>query len=318
MKTTRREMLIKSSALTAIGATAGLLGNPSQARAAASSDPTVSSELRYCLNTSTIRGHELSIEKEVDLVAAAGYSGIEPWIRKLEAFKKGGGKLADLKKRLDDHGLKVESAIGFANWIVDDDAKRKAGIEQLKRDMDMLRQIGGTRIAAPPAGATDAQVNLDRAAERYAAALKVGKEIGVIPLVELWGFSKSLHRLGELMYVAVECGDPDAALLLDVYHIYKGGSDFKGLQLVDGSAVKVLHMNDYPDIERAKINDKDRVYPGDGVGPVTEVLRSLSETGFRGVLSLELFNPTYWKQDPAVVLKKGLDSMKAAVAKLKA
>lgn len=317
MKTTRREMLIQTSALTAMGATAGMLSTASHTQAADSSAATVSSELRYCLNTSTIRGQKLSIEKEVDLVAAAGYSGIEPWIRELDAFKKGGGKLADLKKQLDDHGLKVESAIGFANWIVDDDAKRKAGLEQLKRDMDMLRQIGGTRIAAPPVGATDAQVNLDRAAERYAAALKVGKEVGVIPLVELWGFSKSLHRLGELMYVAVECGDPDAALLLDVYHIYKGGSDFKGLQLVDGSAVKVLHMNDYPDIERTKIGDKDRVYPGDGTGPVTEVLHSLTKTGFQGVLSLELFNPTYWKQDPAVVLKKGLDSMKAAVAKLK-
>lgn len=312
MKTTRREMLTHTSALTAASVLATAL--PSQA--ASTNDATVSSELRYCLNTSTIRGQELSIEKEVDLVAAAGYSGIEPWIRKLDAFRKGGGKLADLKKRLDDHGLQVESAIGFANWIVDDDAKRKAGLEQLKRDMDTLRQIGGTRIAAPPAGATNKQVNLDRAAERYAAALKVGNEMGVTPLVELWGFSKSLHRLGELMYVAVECGDPAAALLLDVYHIYKGGSDFKGLQLVDGSAVKVLHMNDYPAIDRDKIADKDRVYPGDGVGPVTEVLQTLTKTGFRGVLSLELFNPTYWKQDPAAVLKKGLDSMKAAVAKL--
>ena len=116
------------------------------------------------------------------------------------------------------------------------------------------------------------------------------------------------------MYVAVESGDPDAALLLDVYHIYKGGSDFKGLSLVDGKAVKVLHMNDYPDISRDKIGDADRVYPGEGVGPVGQVLRTLVATGFTGVLSLELFNRTYWEQDPATVLKKGIDSMKKAVA----
>jgi 2-keto-myo-inositol isomerase len=31
---------------------------------------------------------------------------------------------SDLKKRISDCGLTVESAIGFAEWIVDDDARR--------------------------------------------------------------------------------------------------------------------------------------------------------------------------------------------------
>lgn len=313
MKQSRREMIVQTGVMAAAGS---LLTSQVQAQP---SQPTAKrpATLRYCLNTSTIRGQKLTIEKEIDLIAKAGYQGIEPWIREIQQFKDSGGKLSDLKKQLDDQGLQVEGAIGFASWIVDDDAKRKEGLETLKRDMDMLRQIGGTRIAAPPVGATNEPVNLDRAAERYADALKVGRSMGVLPLVELWGFSKSLHRLGELMYVAVECGDPDAALLLDVYHIYKGGSDFKGLGLVDGSAVKVLHMNDYPDMDRETIADKDRVYPGDGVGPVTDVLNTLVATGFEGVLSLELFNPTYWKQDAAVVLERGLASMKAAVAKTK-
>ena len=118
------------------------------------------------------------------------------------------------------------------------------------------------------------------------------------------------------MYVGVESGNPDAALLLDVYHIYRGGSDFKGLSLVDGHAVKVLHMNDYPDIPRLKIGDKDRVYPGDGIAPIPSILRTMQATGFRGVLSLELFNPTYWEDDIENVLKKGLSSMKEAVAQI--
>ncbi len=311
MKQTRREMIVQAGAMAATGS---LVTSLAQADAAVPPKGKFA-PLRYCLNTSTIRGQKLTLDKEIDLIAEAGYQGIEPWIREIQQYKDSGGKLSDLKKRLDDHGLQVEGAIGFATWIVDDDAKRKEGLETLKRDMDMLRQIGGVRIAAPPVGATKEPVNLDRAAERYAEALKVGRSVGVLPLVELWGFSKSLHRLGELMYVAVECGDPDAALLLDVYHIYKGGSDFKGLGLVDGSAVKVLHMNDYPDMDRTTIADKDRVYPGDGVGPVSDVLNTLTATGFEGVLSLELFNPTYWKQDAATVLKKGLASMKEAVAK---
>ena len=316
MKTTRRELLARSAAFAGAGLLASQPFGTTPVQAAEASLDTVLPQLRYCLNTSTIRGQKIPLDKEIDLVAKAGYTGIEPWIREIQQYKESGGNLSDLKKKLDNHGMKVESAIGFANWISDDGAKRKKGLEDLRRDMDLLRQIGGTRIAAPPAGGTDVAVNLDRAAERYADAMKVGKSVGVIPLIELWGFSKSLHRLGELMYVAVESADPDAALLLDVYHIYKGGSDFKGLGLVDGSAVKVLHMNDYPDIPREKIGDRDRVYCGEGVAPIPTILRTMIDAGFRGVLSLELFNPKYWEDDVEQVLARGLKSMKDAVAKI--
>ena len=75
-------------------------------------------------------------------------------------------------------------------------------------DMDMVRQIGGTRIAAPPSGATKEAVHLLRAAERYRALLEIGDKIGVTPQVELWGFSRSLNRLGETAFVAMESGHP--------------------------------------------------------------------------------------------------------------
>jgi hypothetical protein len=75
-------------------------------------------------------------------------------------------------------------------------------------------------------------------------------------------------------------------------------------------------LNDYPaDPQRDKITDRDRVYPGDGIAPLTQILRDLLANGSRAVLSLELFNPTCWKQDPLEVAKTGLSKMKAAVHK---
>ena len=41
------------------------------------------------------------------------------------------------------------------------------------------------------------------------------------------------------------------------------------------------------------IADADRVYPGDGVAPIKQILRDLRAIGFRGMLSLELFNREY-------------------------
>jgi sugar phosphate isomerase/epimerase len=268
------------------------------------------------LNTGTIRGQKLPLEQAVDLVAAAGYDGIEPWIGEIETYVKNGGRLPDLRKRIADRGLIVESAIGFAAWIAEDEAQRRAGLEQAKRDMDLLRQIGGTRIAAPPAGGTQTKFDLLQIAERYRALLAAGAEIGVTPQVEIWGPSANLSRLGEAVFVAIESGRRDACLLPDVYHVYKGGSDFAGFKMVAGTSMHCFHMNDYPaDPPRETIGDKDRVYPGDGIAPLSEILQTIAAAGFSGALSLELFNREYWAQDAALVVRTGLEKMQAAVAK---
>ena len=271
----------------------------------------------YCLNTSTLMGQKLPITELIDLAGKAGYGAIEPWIGELDTFTKGGGSLKDLRKRFADNGLKVASAIGFFDWIVDDDARRKKGLDEARRNMEMVREIGGDTIAAPPAGATDqADLNLHRAAERYRVLLELGDQFGVVPQVEVWGFSKCVNHLGDAALIAVESNHPKACILADVYHLYKGGGGSKGLRLISGRAMHCFHMNDYPaSPPRETIGDEHRVYPGDGIAPLGEILRDLRDIGFRGALSLELFNRDIWKQEPATVAKTGLQKMKEAVEK---
>lgn len=271
----------------------------------------------FCLNTSTIMGQKLGLVKEIEIAAETGYDGIEIWINSLERYLAEGGKLSDLKKRINDLGIKVEDAIGFAQWIVDDNDTRMRALEQAKREMDLLSQIGCTRIAAPPAGATEkAGLDLYKAAERFRALQVLGEQMGVIPQLEVWGFSQNLSRLSQVLFVAAEAGHPNTKILPDVYHLHKGGSDLDGLKLLKGNAIDIFHINDYPaEPTQEKIADKDRVYPGDGVAPISNILKDLHKTQGTTVLSLELFNPEYWKQDAKTVAKTGLENMKASVKK---
>ncbi len=298
--------------LAASSLAAGALALP--AKAVERSDPE-RPKLKFCLNTSTIRGQKLSLPEQIRVAADAGFDGIEPWIGDLSGYVESGGKLSDLKKQLDDSGLSVESAIGFAQWIVDDDATRKKGLEEARRDMEMLTQIGGKRIAAPPIGAhKEPGPALPIIAQRYRKLLEVGAQIGVVPQLELWGFSKTLSRLGELAYVATEASHEDACVLPDFYHIYKGGSDFAGLSMIEASKMEVFHINDYPaNPTRATIADKDRVFPGDGVCDLKGIIGNLVANGFDGCFSLELFNPEYWKRDALAVAKEGLAKMKSVM-----
>lgn len=270
---------------------------------------------KMCLNMSTIRGQGLDAAGEIEVAGKAGYDAIEPWFRQINAYVESGGSLKDLKKRIDDHGLTVESAIGFAAWAVNDPGKRAAGLEEAKRDMDTIAQLGGIRIAAPPAGiGKEDVVELDDVADRYRVLLELGDEMGVVPQVEMWGGHPTIGTVEKALYVAIRAGHPKACFLGDVYHTYKGGSSFESLLLMGPHALQSYHMNDYPaDPPRETIKDADRVFPGDGVAPITEILQKFKSVGAYPSLSLELFNKTYWEMPALECAKIGLEKMQAVV-----
>jgi 2-keto-myo-inositol isomerase len=114
----------------------------------------------------------------------------------------------------------------------------------------------------------------------------------------------------------VECGHPKACLLPDVFHMYRGGSPFEGLRQLGPHSMPMVHLNDYPaNPPLDQINDSHRVFPGDGIAPLGDILRMIRSVGAMPVLSLELFNKEYYKQDVFEVASTGLKKMKAVVAK---
>src|SRR6201999_3942653 len=109
--------------------------------------------------------------------------------------------IADVKKRLGDLGLKIEDLISFTEWVADDNDTRKNGIEQLKREMGMMAEIGCKRIAATGKGITPGAVpDLKTIADRYRVTLELGDTTGVVPQIEMWGFQKNMSKVSEVLY----------------------------------------------------------------------------------------------------------------------
>ena len=138
-----------------------------------------------------------------------------------------------------------------------------------------------------------------------------------MPQLEFWGASDTLYNFSQALAIAAAANDRDARILPDIYHLFRGGSGFDGLQLVNGKVIEIIHINDYPASKPVnEQTDSDRVYPGDGAAPVKQVLRDLKAMGGTKVLSLELFNKNYWAQDAMLVASTGLQKMKSLVKEI--
>ncbi len=313
MGLSRRRVL--GGAVAAFGAAVASsnAGERQAPRPASASTRPANEPFGYCLNTSTIRGNNLDIIGIVQAASKAGFQAIEPWIMELDRYTASGGTLKDLGKRIADAGLTVEDVIAFNSFLDDDDVRRAASMEKLKVDMDKVAQIGGHRIAAPP-GNNRAAVSLDNAATYYRDALEMGEKMGVQPLLELWGTHPVLGPLSHGIYATVAAGRADASLLLDVFHLYKSGTPFTSVRQINGGSLHIMHLNDYPQAaDSSSLNDGNRIYPGDGVAPLGQLLRDLRDNGFRGHLSLELFNRDYWARSADENLKTAMEKIRATV-----
>ena len=310
----RRQTLAALAALPAVLGTKSATAQPGE--------PLKNAPFKLSLNMSTIMGHKLGFIGELETAAKAGFRSVEIWVGTMQTYLKT-NTTAEARRRISDLGLTVENAIGFAPWIVDDAAARQKGLEQMKAEMEQLAQLGCKRVAAPPIGAHTAGapiIDLHRAAERYRTLLELGEQTGVNPQLELWGFSPNLNHVSDVLFVAAEASHPNARLLLDVYHLYKGGSGTVSLPLVGKSAIEVFHVNDYPStLPAAQITDADRTYPGDGVAPIKAILNQIQDPARVGrnpsiVISLEVFNKSYYAQPADLVAKTAFQKMQGLVS----
>lgn len=306
-----RRKFIQTTSLTGAAIASGLSFSCSEKK---SGYQNGKSPWPICLNASTIRPSTL-IEK-IDIASKAGYDALEPWIDDLEKYEEEGGNLKELGTMIKEKGLFVPNIIGLWNCMPMEDQAFADSLSATRERMRMSAAIGSKHVAAIPVPDRE-DFNVEIGIQRYKELLKIGREeYGIIVAFEFVGFFKGIHRFGEAAGIAIDINDKDACLIMDSFHLYRGGSGFNGLKHINGNFIADFHINDVASTTpREKLGDKDRIFPGDGILPLVQLLKDLDSINYKGPLSIELFNREHWKQDPLQVAKTGLDKIMQLIIK---
>lgn len=266
-------------------------------------------QFQFGLNTSTIR--PASLMDKIRIAGETGYTAIELWNNDLSEYEDQSGSLADVKKALDDHGLSVPTVIALHGWLNATGTDLENALEDAKKRMAQAAAVGSTYIiSSPPREVADLRLG----GENYRKLLELGREFGVKPAMEFLGFVDGVNQVKHAWEVMEVADHPDSTIVLDPFHIYRGGGEVEDMEGISGNKIAVFHFNDAPaEPARAEQTDADRVYPGDGILDLKRMIAILKDADYSGVISLELFNPSYWEEDPEEVARIGLVKMKAVV-----
>ena len=263
----------------------------------------------YCLNSSTIK--PTPILEKIAVAGETGYSAIELWHDDIDAFLQQGGRLADIRKTLEDHNLSVPSTIYVNGWFETTGEAHRQALDECKRRLSQAADLGAMHtIAAPPAGNADHELG----AKNYRELLEIGIQMGVRPALEYLGFVDEFNSIADAVDVIEKSGHPQATIVHDPFHIFRGGGSIEDVGQLKADQIAVFHFNDAPaSPHREQQHDPHRVMPGDGHLDLKRLVDLLRQVGYDRWLSLELFREDLWAQDPREVARIGLEKMRAVV-----
>jgi len=251
-------------------------------------------------NTSAAAGYRRSLEGW----SRAGIKYVELTAALLDEFLKT-DSLAAARRVLTDLGLTpVSSACGVGGlWEPNPD--RAASLENFKKRCEMFATLGLTHIYAPTTTTQKfTQDDYKVGASNMREVGEAAKQFGMTAMVEAVRASTFVSTLTTLLTMTREAAHPNLAPLLDCYHFWSGLNKLEDLDLIRPREIGHVHFQDVPNMPRELLDNTTRLIPGDGISPLTQILRKLSDKGYAGPLSVELFLPRFQQGDPFEVARE--------------
>jgi sugar phosphate isomerase/epimerase len=254
-----------------------------------------STRMTLCIHQTT--SAPAGFRKSLEGYSRAGVRQVEVIGPQLDAFAKSDG-LPAAKRLLSDLGMKAVSHSGVRGLWGPGPEHSKA-IEDLKHQAEMAAALSVDRMVGPCIAT--GEFNADdykTVIANMRDAGEVAKQFGVTLMVEFTRSSTLIATLPTSLRLVREAAHPNVRPMLDFYHFWSGLNKFEDLALIRPNEIHHVHFQDVPDMPRELLDSTTREIPGTGVTPIARILHALSQKGYAGPLSVELFLPKYQNADP--------------------
>ena len=242
--------------------------------------------------------HEYSpfdFKDRVEAAARVGFKGIGIWHADLEyTLRK--YSLKDMKKILDDNGIKHLELEFLTGWFLDGEERRQSDIlrQKLLEAADVLRphhiKVGHF---------FKTQATMDRMIESFAALCADGANHGTPIAFEMMPFC-DIDSVEKAMRLVEGAGAKNGGLNLELWHISKLRIPHEKVASIPQKYVTSIDINDGTwecpwDLREDAINH--RVFCGDGEYDVKGFVKTMLKAGYDGPWGTEVLDAE-WRRKP--------------------
>jgi len=248
------------------------------------------------------------LPEKLEAAAAAGFDCVEVFENDLLTFD---GSPQDVRRIAEGLGLAIALFQPFRDFEAMPEPQRARNMARAERKFDVMQALGTdlvlvcsnvqqTAIDDDARAAADLAEMAERAARR---GLRVGYE------ALAWG--RHVRRWGHAWQIVQRAAHPALGLIVDSFHTLALDDDPAGLADVPADRIFFVQLADAPRLAMDVLSWSRhfRNFPFQGELDVTGFLRSALASGYRGPLSLEIFNDDFRAGPARPTARDGLRSL---------
>lgn len=250
-----------------------------------------------------------TLEEKLLAIAKAGFQAVEIFEEDLAGFP---GSPRELRALTEDLGLRIVALQPLRDYEAMPEPHRTRNRDRAQRWFDLMAEL---KVELTYVCSNTSPLALDdperAAADLYQLAEEAGKR-GLRVGYEALAWGRHVRDWPQAWDVVRRADHPRLGLVLDSFHCLVRQNPLEPIAQLPGEKIFLVQLSDAPNLlmDPLALSRHHRAMPGQGDWPMEDFLRQVLATGYRGPVSLEIFNEWFRTAPPEEVAQDGMRALK--------
>jgi len=250
-----------------------------------------------------------TLADRLDAAAAAGFDGVEIFENDLIASA---GTAAGIRSRAAGLGLSIELYQPFRDAEGAPPDRFRSVVRRMTAKLDLAAELGAPMVLVCSSVAPDTIDDVGLAAGQLRVLADLAAERGLRIAYEALAWGRHVSTWRHSWDIVRRAAHPALGLCLDSFHVLSRTDDYAGIAALPGEKVFFLQLADAPRLAMDVLqwSRHHRLFPAQGGFDLPGFTRAVLAAGYRGPLSLEVFNDVFRQADPR---RTAVDAMRSLI-----
>ena len=252
-----------------------------------------------------------ALEEKFAAAAKAGFRAVEIFENDLTFFR---GKPRDARLMAADLGLEIVALQPLRDFEAMPDPLRAKNFDRAARKLDLMHELGARLLCLCSNVSPDAIDDPERAARDLAELADLARQQGMRIGYEALAWGRWVKDWTAAWDIVRAADRDNLGIVLDSFHICVRGNPIEPIAALPAEKIALVQVADAPALvmDPLSLSRHYRCYPGQGDYPIVDYLDAVTRSGYRGPLSLEIFNDQFRGASAAAIAIDGMRSLRAA------
>jgi 4-hydroxyphenylpyruvate dioxygenase len=233
-----------------------------------------------------------TLREKLEAIAGAGFTAVEIFENDLLYFN---GTPGEARALAEDLGLTIAVYQPFRDFEGTPEPQRAKVFARAERKFDTMAELGCDFLMVCSNVSPDSLGGIDRAAADFHELGERAASRGMRVAYEALAWGRHVNDYRDAWEIVRRADHPAVGFVLDSFHVLVRGTDLRPVRAVPKDKIFLVQMADAPKLEMDYLSWSRhyRSFPGQGELPIEPFMDALAETGFDGLLSLEIFSDRF-------------------------